>query len=216
VKGLYAIVDVSLTLARGLSVVGYAQALLAAKPCALQLRAKHTSAREQLGLLRELAPLSRSAGVPLVANDRPDLAVLAGCDFVHVGQDDAPIELVRRIAPGLGAGLSTHNMEQLTAALALGPDYVAIGPIFATQTKVNADPVVGLSVLAQAHAAALAHAVPLVAIGGINASNVESVAAHTSAVALVSALLPESNSVTMDEITAQALAFSAKISGASS
>jgi thiamine monophosphate synthase len=62
----------------------------------------------------------------------------------------------------------------------------------------------------------LAHAVPLVAIGGINASNVESVAAHTSAVALVSALLPESNSVTMDEITAQALAFSAKISGASS
>jgi thiamine-phosphate pyrophosphorylase len=152
----------------------------------------------------------------LVANDRPDLAVLAGCDFVHVGQDDAPIELVRRIAPGLGAGLSTHNMEQLTAALALGPDYVAIGPIFATQTKVNADPVVGLSVLAQAHAAALAHAVPLVAIGGINASNVESVAAHTSAVALVSALLPESNSVTMDEITAQALAFSAKISGASS
>lgn len=215
-KGLYAIVDVGLTLARGLPILAYAQALLLGKPCALQLRAKDTCAREQLGLLRELAPLARSAGVPLFANDRPDLAALAGCDGVHVGQDDAPLELVRGLSPALVAGVSTHNMDQLIRALELRPDYVAMGPIFATTTKANADPVVGLALLAQAHSAALARGIPLVAIGGIHAANIASVAAHASAVALVSELLPRAPTSTMADVTAHALALSDLVRGAAS
>src|SRR5215472_7668942 len=123
--GLYAIVDAGALDQSGLSPVAFAEALLSVRPVALQLRAKSISARETLALMRELAPMCHRAGVPLVANDRPDLAILAGCDCVHVGQTDMPIDRVRRIAPSLGVGVSTHNLEQLDAALAARPLYVA-------------------------------------------------------------------------------------------
>jgi thiamine-phosphate pyrophosphorylase len=131
------------------------------------------------------------AGVPLVANDRPDLAILAGCDLVHVGQDDMPVERVRRIAPGLGVGISTHNMEQLDAALAARPAYVAFGPVFPTTSKQNPDPVVGVAALATAYARARAAGVPLVAIGGITYERARSLVASADAVAVVAELFPE-------------------------
>jgi len=190
--GLYAIVDAGALDQRNLDPLAFAQAVLSVSPVALQLRAKNVSARETLALLRELAPMCHRAGVRLVANDRPDLAILAGCDLVHVGQDDMPIDRVRRIAPGLGVGISTHTLEQLDIALAARPDYVAFGPVFPTTTKANPDPVVGAAGLSAAYARSRAAGIPLVAIGGITYERARTIVAMTDAVAAVAELLPPS------------------------
>jgi thiamine-phosphate pyrophosphorylase len=189
-RGLYAIVDVATLDARRLDPVAFAEAVLKASPAALQLRAKDFPPREALALLRQLAPMCHRAGVPLVANDRPDLAIFAGCDLAHVGQTDMPIERVRRLAPGLGVGVSTHTIEQLDAALAARPAYVAFGPVFETSTKLNPDPVVGVGALAEAHAHALAAGIPLVAVGGITLPRAREIAGLVEAAAVVSGLLP--------------------------
>jgi thiamine-phosphate pyrophosphorylase len=214
--GLYAIVDAGALDQRSLNPVAFAEAVLSVFPAALQLRAKNVSARETLALLRELAPMCHRAGVQLVANDRPDLAILAGCDLVHVGQDDMPIERVRRIAPGLGVGISTHSLEQLDVALAARPEYVAFGPVFPTTTKINPDPVVGVAALSTAYARARAAGIPLVAIGGINYERARSIIATTDAVAAIADLLPASLAATgprsvaevLLEVTARARALS--------
>ena len=146
--------------------------------------------REVLALLRQLAPMCHRARVPLVANDRPDLALLAGCDMVHVGQTDMPIERARRIAPGLGVGVSTHTLEQLDAALVAAPSYVAFGPVFETGTKVNPDPVVGIEGIRAASLRAAAARVPLVAIGGITRASARELVGLVDAVAVVSELIP--------------------------
>src|SRR5690606_25743782 len=119
-----AIVDTKLLAARGIEPLAYVRAVLEAKPAALQIRAKDLSAREMLGLLRAVRPLCRQARVPLIANDRADLAALAGCETVHIGQDDLPYELVHRIAPQLAVGISTHDSAQLDRALGVRPHYV--------------------------------------------------------------------------------------------
>jgi thiamine-phosphate pyrophosphorylase len=214
-RGLYAIVDVDSLDARGIDPLAFAEAVLLASPTALQLRAKHLPPREALALLRELAPRCRRLGVPLVANDRPDLAILSGCDLVHVGQNDMPIDRVRRLAPGLGVGVSTHSLEQLDAALATRPSYVALGPVFETTTKKNPDPVVDAAVLRTAHARCLAVGVPLVAIGGITRDRARDLVPHVEAVAVISALLPARGSTAGDvtradllrDVTARARAF---------
>lgn len=188
-RGLYAIVDTMTLAARGVDPMAYARALLEARPAALQLRAKDLPAREILGLLRALGPCCRNAGVPLVANDRADLAALAGCEIVHIGQEDLPYELVHRIAPQLAVGISTHDRAQLDKALASRPRYVAYGPVFETASKASPDPVVGLDGLAAAARVARAAGVPLVAIGGITLARVREVAAHADACAVIGDLL---------------------------
>ena len=188
-RGLYAILDVSVLRRKNLDPLAVARAVLSVRPAALQLRAKEMAARESLALLRALAPVCRGAGVPLVANDRPDLAVLAGCDLVHLGQDDVPPELAHRIAPRLGIGISTHTPEQLARALEAKPAYVAYGPIFATTTKENPDPVVGLAGLREAARAAERAGTPLVAIGGIDLARAAEVAAIAPCVAVIGALV---------------------------
>jgi thiamine-phosphate pyrophosphorylase len=204
-RGLYAIVDLGTLAARRLDPVAFAGAVLRVRPAALQLRAKDTPSREVLALLRELAPMCHRAGVPLVANDRPDLALLAGCDIVHVGQTDMPIDRVRRITPGLGVGVSTHTLEQLDAALAAVPSYVALGPIFETRTKDNPDPVVGVEVLRAASARAAAARVPLVAIGGITRERARELVGLVDAVAVVAELLPSrTGSDALREVTSRA------------
>jgi len=189
-KGLYAIVDVGTLSARRLDPLAFAEAVLSAGPAALQLRAKDLHARETLGLLRALVPMCRRAGVVLVANDRPDLAVLAGCACVHVGQEDMPIDRVRRLAPGVGVGVSTHTLDQLDAALAARPEYVAFGPVFETRTKRDPGPVVGLARLQEAHSRAAAAGVPLVAIGGITRERAPRLVGAADAIAIVAELLP--------------------------
>lgn len=119
-----------------------------------------------LGALRRARELTRRLGVPLVVNDRPDLAVLADADYVHVGQDDLPVEAARRF--GLRVGLSTHAPAEVDAALA---DYIGVGPVHVTPTK-EGRPAVGLELVRYAAAHARQ---PWFAIGGIDRTNVEDV-----------------------------------------
>jgi thiamine-phosphate pyrophosphorylase len=190
-RGLYAIVDMDALLARGIPATTFVAALLRARPCALQVRAKRQRPREVLAILRAIAPWCRAAGVPLFANDRPDLARLGGCDGVHVGQRDLAAREVRAAFPGLRVGVSTHAAAELSAAIAAQPDYVAFGPVFPTLSKDRPDPVVGLSGLGEAARVAARAGVPLVAIGGIDLDRAPDVAAIGVAGAVIGALLPE-------------------------
>lgn len=198
-RGLYAIVDTDALSPRGLDPVAFAEAILGERPAALQLRAKRCGAARTLELLRAIAPLARRAGVPLFANDRPDLAVLAACDGVHVGQDDLPPAAARTLGERAGAplrvGLSTHTRAQLEAALAEPPgalDYIAIGPIFSTSSKERPDPTLGLDELSalSALAARARPDLPLVAIGGITLESARAVGARCACAAVIAALLP--------------------------
>jgi thiamine-phosphate pyrophosphorylase len=169
--GLYAILDVDAFRSRGIDVGAkleeIADALLSARPTALQLRAKNEGGRATLELLCRLRARCKEA--PLFANDRPDLAILARCDGVHVGQDDLPHEDVRRLVPReMMIGVSTHGTAQLATALAEKPSYVAFGPVFGTVSKANPDPTVGLEGLRASVEIAREAKTPLVAIGGID------------------------------------------------
>ena len=210
-KGLYAIVDTKLLAARGTDPLAYARAVLEVRPAAIQVRAKEVSAREILAILRALGPMCRQLGIPLVANDRVDLAALAGCECVHIGQEDLPYELVHRIAPQLGIGISTHNPEQLQRALAVNPRYVAYGPVFETASKMNPDPVVGLEGLREASRVARAAGVPLVAIGGITLSRAQELVELADCCAVIADLyLP---GATLADVTARARLFHAALGG---
>ncbi|MBL8611147.1 MAG: thiamine phosphate synthase [Myxococcales bacterium] len=212
-RGLYAILDVTFARAKQVEELALARALLAAEPCALQLRAKDLSAREVLELLRRLRPLCQRAGVPLVANDRVDLAALAGCDMVHVGQEDLPHDLVSRIAPSVAVGVSTHDLAQLERALAARPRYVAYGPVFATTTKRNPDPVVGLDDLRTAADLARRARIPLVAIGGITLERAPEVGRLTPVAAVIGDVLAAGASES--SITARARALGSALAGSS-
>lgn len=153
----------------------------------VQIRAKCSSGRELYDIVVSALEIARESGARIVVNDRVDVALASGADGVHVGQDDLPAGAARAIlGPDAIVGISTHSVEQARAAAQLPVDYVAIGPIFPTATKTDADPVVGLEGLA-----AVREAVdrPLVAIGGIQISNAAAVfAAGADSVAVVSGL----------------------------
>lgn len=163
---------------------------LAAAGCSfMQYRNKLGSSREMLSDARELRRIL-GRDVTLIMNDRADVALAAGFDGVHVGQDDLSVESVRKIVgPDLIIGASTHNPEQLREADQTSADYLAIGPVFATTSKANPDPVIGLEGV---HAARQLTSKPLVAIGGITANNAKSVLeAGADSLALISALVPD-------------------------
>jgi thiamine-phosphate diphosphorylase len=114
------------------------------------------------------------AGAALIVNDRIDVALAAGADGVHLGQTDLPLAEARAVAGvRLWIGISTHNPEQVRAALAGGADYLGYGPVFPTETKANPDPVQGVDALRAA--VALAGRIPVVAIGGITPARVAEV-----------------------------------------
>jgi len=160
---LYAIIDAAQSRARSLELLS--QILLDAGVKLIQYRDKQSSSREVYEVSRELARRAASQGGLLIVNDRADIALAAGASGVHVGQDDLPPDLARKI---LGSskmvGFSTHNMDQLKDADRQPVDYIALGPIFTTQSKDRPDPVVGLDLLLQARKLTRK---PLVAIGGI-------------------------------------------------
>ena len=155
----------------------------------LQYRNKSGKARQMLeqawGLKRGLGP-----SVKLIMNDRADLCLAAGFDGVHVGQDDlSPAGARAVIGNNLWLGVSTHNPEQLVEADKTTADYLAIGPVFATLSKANPDPVIGLDGVRQARALTRK---PLLAIGGITRENCRSVIeAGADAVAVISDLIRE-------------------------
>ncbi|MBN4059121.1 thiamine phosphate synthase [Endomicrobium sp. AH-315-J14] len=197
-RGLYAIVDLEILDSRDIEPLRFAQAVLEAKPVALQVREKRARSEAVLRLLRALSPLARAAGTYLFANDRADLAALAGCDGVHVGQDDTPVEAARQVGDATGTplrvGLSVHDEEQLERALD-GPrlDYLALGPVFPTTSKQNPDAVLGVDRVARlsARLRAKVPSLPIVAIGGIDVERATLLREHVDAVAVIGALLPD-------------------------
>lgn len=187
-RGLYAIIDVTSLAALSLPIVEVAKAVAEARPAAMQLRAKDASARETLTLLRAIHPFCLRASVPLFANDRVDLALAAGCEGVHVGQTDLPIEVVRKIAPHLRIGVSTHDVSQVDEAIESRPDYLAFGPVYATKSKANPDPVVGREALADI---VRRSPLPVVAIGGIDAERAREIGEVCPVAAVIGALIPD-------------------------
>jgi thiamine-phosphate pyrophosphorylase len=151
-----------------------------------QLRDKRAGDRELLRLAREARALCHEAGTLFVLNDRPDLAVAAGADGVHVGQGDEPVAAARAVVgPDRLVGLSTHGGAQADAAAGLDVDYIAVGPVHATPTKLGR-PAIGLEPVRHA-----AHTVtvPWFAIGGIDTATVGAVvAAGASRVVVVRAI----------------------------
>jgi thiamine-phosphate pyrophosphorylase len=151
----------------------------------VQIREKELADGELLAVLQEARETTRRLDVPLVVNDRPDLARLAEADYVHVGQDDLPVPAARTF--GVGVGQSTHAPRELAATDA---DYAGVGPVYATPTKAGR-PAVGLEYVR--HAAAHAR-VPWFAIGGIDESNVaEVVTAGATRIAVVRAIADASD-----------------------
>jgi thiamine-phosphate pyrophosphorylase len=158
----------------------------------LQYRAKTAPARKTLGVAKQLATLVHKQGANFFVNDRPDLAWLAGADGVHVGQDDLSVEQARTIiGPDRWVGVSTHNRQQFQRAAATLADYIAIGPIFSTRSKVNPDPVVGTKLLRELRTLTTK---PIVAIGGIRLERAaEVIEAGADSVAIISDILAAPN-----------------------
>jgi thiamine-phosphate pyrophosphorylase len=193
---LYAIVD--RTPDSPLALPAIVHELLAAGVTLIQYRNKHGTAAEMFSDARELKRIAsanvQQDEVRIIMNDRADIAIAAGLDGVHLGQDDLSVEGGRLLLPSPKmVGVSTHNVAQLEAADATSADYIAFGPIFATSSKTNPDPVVGLEGLRQARAKTRK---PLVAIGGITLENCrQAIDAGADSVAVISALANEPNRV---------------------
>lgn len=191
---LYAIADAEDLARRGVGVADFARELRAAGVRVLQYRDKSASPREILRNATVIRKAFAGTDCRMILNDRADLAVLAGWNGVHVGQDDLSPEDARRVVgPGRIVGTSTHTDEQVRLADASCADYVAVGPVFATGTKLDAEPVIGLEGVQLARALT---AKPIVAIGGITRANAASVwAAGADSVAVISGLFADGETV---------------------
>jgi thiamine-phosphate pyrophosphorylase len=176
----------------GRSLVEITRAAIRGGATAVQLRDKSGGTREMLELGCTLLELTRAAGVPLIVNDRLDVALALGADGVHVGQDDLPAKEVRRlIGPERILGVSAGTASEARQAEADGADYVGAGDVFGTRSKPDAGPPIGLSGLA---AITRAVSIPVVGIGGITEANAASVTkAGAAGVAVISAITRSPN-----------------------
>jgi len=183
---LYPVIDASHFSEIG-ELVSFTEELAAAGCTLLQYRNKNGNGRQ---MLEQARALRQAVGVKLIMNDRADLCLAAEFDGVHVGQDDLSPEGVRRIiGDELWLGVSTHNPKQVSEATKKPANYLAVGPVFATSSKADPDPVIGLEGVRQAK---LLTDKPLVAIGGITRENCRSVfAAGADSIAVISDLLTE-------------------------
>ena len=159
----------------------------------IQLRGKEKSISELMELSAELHELTVQSFTPLIVNDYAEIARQVPVEGVHVGQNDAPIEIVRqKAAREILVGKSTHSLEQARAAQREGADYIGFGPIFATPTKPDY-PAIGLHNIRRVHAEVN---LPIFCIGGINIDNLQNVIdAGAKRVVMVSALLKAHNIV---------------------
>ena len=190
-QGYYAILDVKGSSYETTTLLHHASELLAAQPCCLQLRSKQLGLAALCELGHALRTLCSQWHVPLCVNDRLDVALAIAADVVHLGQSDLPLAEVLSVrkaarAEHLSVGISTHDLDQAKAAVDGGADYIGFGPVFPTQSKVDADPAVGLARLREV---AVLVKIPVVAIGGITLDNVADVArTGASAAAVIAAI----------------------------
>lgn len=183
---LYLVTDANLS--RGRSPREVVEAAILGGVTVVQYREKSASTRRMIDEALELRDLCRRYSVPFIVDDRVDVALAVEADGVHVGQDDMPASLARRlIGHDKILGVSAENMEQALAAQADGADYIGASPIFATPTKPDAPPPIGVAGLLQM---ARTCPLPIVAIGGLNATNAGSmIRAGAAGVAVVSAIV---------------------------
>jgi thiamine-phosphate pyrophosphorylase len=175
IQGIYAILGEE-------DPVGQARAALEGGAGVVQVRMKKAPAGEVLAASRAIVAMARGRALVLV-NDRADLAILAGADGAHVGDDDLPPEEARRIlGPALLLGRSTRTLAEARAAIAAGADHVGFGPMFGTRSKALAVPARGLPALREVAAALGA---PVVAIGGISLDTVGEIASCGAAAAAI-------------------------------
>lgn len=188
VPRFYPILDTAVLRSRQLPVFELAKTLVAAGVRILQYRHKDSWTQADYEEAAEMRTLCHDSSVLFVVNDRADYAKLLGA-ALHIGQDDLPPMAARRIVSDEVIGFSTHNRMQLQRADAEPVEYLSIGPIFGTTSKLNPDPVVGVAGLQNLR---LLTAKPLVAIGGITAENARDVLiAGANSVAVISGMLPD-------------------------
>jgi len=182
---LYGIVDLSYV--EGFDAAGIVEQMLEGGVDLIQLRGKRKSLDELIGHARILNELTSRSSTPLIVNDHAEIVGRVPFEGLHVGQNDASIEVARRKAGRrILVGKSTHSLQQAIAAQREGADYIGFGPIFATPTKPDYAPI-GLSDIGRVHAEV---SVPIFCIGGINIDNLQSVIdAGAKRVVMVSALL---------------------------
>ena len=201
---LYLVTDRSLS--RGRPTVEIVRAAVAGGVTCVQLREKNCGTREFLEEARAVRAALRGTGVPLIVNDRADIALAVGADGVHLGQRDMPIAAARRLGPpGWIIGVSAESVADAVRAEQEGADYVGVSPVFATPTKADHAPPLGLEGLRAIRAAV---EIPLVAIGGIHAGNArDAICAGADGLAVVSAIVSadsprEAAAALRDEIAA--------------
>ena len=185
---LYAITD-RRALSTGVTLAQAVEAALDGGVTCLQLREKTASAGEILALARTLLPLCRARKVPLLINDRVDIALAAGADGVHLGQDDLPLPEARALlGPDRILGATAHTVEEALRAQAEGADYLGVGAMFPTGTKTDTVPTSADTL----KAICAAVSIPVVAIGGVNAQNLPTLAGTGIAgAAVVSAIFSQ-------------------------
>ena len=183
---LYLVTDRSLS--KGRSTAEIVAAAVAGGVSCIQLREKSCGTREFLNEALALQPLLKSRNIPLIINDRLDIALAIEADGVHLGQSDMPIGMARKIAgDSLIIGISAESVDDALRAEQEGADYLGISPVFSTPTKTATAPPLGLEGVRQIRALV---DIPLVGIGGINSVNAESVlAAGADGIAVVSAIV---------------------------
>ncbi|MFH1678404.1 MAG: thiamine phosphate synthase [Candidatus Omnitrophota bacterium] len=183
---LYAITAQEYSLGRGNSEV--VREMLAGGIKIIQYRQKEKSGREKYLECLEIRRMTEKAAATFIVNDDVDIALAVKADGVHLGQEDMPIEAARELVKeDLIIGLSTHSPSQALDAVMRGADYIGIGPIFATRTKKDVCPAVGLEYLDYAVGNIK---IPFVAIGGIKLHNLREVQAHgATCVAMVTEIV---------------------------
>lgn len=186
VRGIYVITDEGLV--PGRTHVDIARAALRGGASVIQLRDKYAADDYLIQVGLEIRRLTSEARALFIVNDRLDVALACDADGLHVGPEDRPACELRPLLPGKLLGVSAPTPEQAASARADGADYLGVGPIFATTTKANARPPVGVSRIRIIQSAS--GGLPIVAIGGINAGNIAEVAkSHADAAAVISAVV---------------------------
>jgi thiamine-phosphate pyrophosphorylase len=183
---LYLVTDRSLS--KGRTNREIVEAAVAGGVTCVQLREKHCGTREFIHEALALRPLLRDHNIPLIINDRLDVALAVAADGVHLGQSDMPIAMARKIAGrSLLIGISAESADDALKAEQEGADYIGISPVFSTPTKIDAAPPLGLGGVSKIGGLV---DIPLVGIGGINLDNAASViGAGADGVAVVSAIV---------------------------
>ena len=185
---LYFITDRKLTKK---TIIDDVRAAIKAGVKVIQYREKEATTKLMLEEAKKIKKECDNSKVLFLINDRSDICLAAGADGVHLGQDDMPYSIARKLLPDKIIGLTVHNVEEALEAEKLGADYIGISPIFETKTKLDAGPAAGIKLIKDIKKAVK---IPFVAIGGINLENIDEVIkAGAKSAAVISAIVTKDN-----------------------